>query len=140
MDFDPATYPHSVAVKVRFSDMDAMQHANNSRYLTFYEEARIAWFNDIGGLPVGSMDWNVIVARIEIDYLSAIAFGEDVRIYTKVIRIGSKSFDIESVMVTEGDKPRIVSKYKAVMVAFDYRSQTTLDIDDKMRKVLEATR
>lgn len=35
-------------VPLRWSDMDAFNHVNNARYLTFLEQARIEWFETIG--------------------------------------------------------------------------------------------
>lgn len=35
-------------VSLRWSDLDAFNHVNNARYLTFLEQARIEWFETIG--------------------------------------------------------------------------------------------
>ncbi len=35
-------------VPLRWSDLDAFNHVNNARYLTFLEQARIEWFETIG--------------------------------------------------------------------------------------------
>src|SRR5512140_2244975 len=37
-------FPHRFVVDVRFGDTDAMGHANNSRFLTYCESARIAYW------------------------------------------------------------------------------------------------
>ena len=34
-------------VSLRWSDLDAFNHVNNSRYLTFLEQARIEWFETL---------------------------------------------------------------------------------------------
>ena len=34
-------------IPLRWSDMDAFNHVNNARYLTFLEQARIDWFETI---------------------------------------------------------------------------------------------
>ena len=35
-------------IPLRWSDLDAFDHVNNARYLTFLEQARIEWFETIG--------------------------------------------------------------------------------------------
>jgi acyl-CoA thioester hydrolase len=40
-------------VPVRWSDMDAYGHVNNARFLTLYEEARVAMFF-VGAASTGS--------------------------------------------------------------------------------------
>ena len=37
-----------VPMPVRWGDLDAFNHVNNARYLTFLEQARIEWFESIG--------------------------------------------------------------------------------------------
>ncbi|MCH7826958.1 MAG: thioesterase family protein [Bacteroidetes bacterium] len=34
-------------MNIRFSDLDAMGHVNNAKYLTYLEEARIDYLNNI---------------------------------------------------------------------------------------------
>ena len=52
----PGTRPHEPCtmnnlfrrpVALRWSDLDAFNHVNNARYLTFIEQARIEWFDTI---------------------------------------------------------------------------------------------
>lgn len=33
---------------VRWGDMDALGHVNNAAYFTYFEQCRIAWFDEIG--------------------------------------------------------------------------------------------
>ena len=44
------TAPHApfrTPVALRWSDLDAFNHVNNARYLTFLEQARIEWFETL---------------------------------------------------------------------------------------------
>ena len=36
-----------IPIALRWSDLDAFNHVNNSRYLTFLEQARIEWFETL---------------------------------------------------------------------------------------------
>ena len=68
-------------VPVRWSDMDAYGHVNNARFLTLYEEARVAMFF-VGARAhgLGSFEEGIVIARHEIDYLRPVDFGDPVRI------------------------------------------------------------
>ncbi|MBK6404207.1 MAG: thioesterase family protein [Holophagales bacterium] len=46
-------FPCVVGVEVRFRDLDAMGHVNNAVYLTYFEQARLAFWRAIhpGGVP-----------------------------------------------------------------------------------------
>ncbi len=122
MAFDPAPYRHSITFPVRFSDLDAMGHVNNASYLTYFEEGRAAWFRECVGMAVGSIDFPVIVARIAIDYLAPVSYGETVDVYHRCARIGTKSLTIEGAL-TVGETA--AAQYECTVVYFDYDSQST---------------
>ena len=41
------SHPFRTPVPLRWSDLDAFNHVNNARYLTFIEQARIEWFESL---------------------------------------------------------------------------------------------
>jgi len=61
---------------LRWSDLDAYGHVNNSRFLTLYEEARVALFF-IGARRAGltSFEDGIVIVRHEIDYLRPVDYG-----------------------------------------------------------------
>ena len=44
---DLSLFKHKIKMNIRFSDLDAMGHVNNAKYLTYLEEARIDYLNNI---------------------------------------------------------------------------------------------
>jgi len=40
---DAAHHVHTAAIPVRWGDMDAAGHVNNSRFFSYFEEARVEW-------------------------------------------------------------------------------------------------
>ena len=57
-------------VAVRWSDMDVYGHVNNARFLTLYEEARVAmFFTGARAHGLTSFEEGIVIARHEIDYL-----------------------------------------------------------------------
>lgn len=43
---NPAQHVHTATVPVRWGDMDAAEHVNNSRFFSYFEEARVQWLNE----------------------------------------------------------------------------------------------
>ena len=104
------TTPHIFNVIIRFSDLDLFGHVNNAVYLTYYEEARVAYLNEVVGY---NYDWSregVILARIEVDFLIPIHFKDEVFIRTSCSRLGNKSFDLtyELFMIKEEKEPHFL--------------------------------
>lgn len=60
---------------LRWSDLDAYGHLNNSRFLTLYEEARVALFF-LGAKEKGltSFEEGIVISRHEVDYLRPVDY------------------------------------------------------------------
>lgn len=113
-------YRHRIEVAVRFMDIDALQHVNNARYLNFLEEARIAYSQELLGIFNNIKELNVLVARVEIDYLRPILYGNSVYVYTRISKVGNKSFVFDSVVTTLVDEEeKIAARALQTLVAFD---------------------
>lgn len=119
-------------IHVRWSDHDELGHVNNAKFITYFEEARIRYFANLG------WDWaadGLIVARNEINYLRPLHLGEDPVIHVRCARIGSKSFDIEYLMLDKmGNR---VCDGKTVVVCFDYSSGQSTNISPDAKQKLE---
>lgn len=50
-----------LAIPIRWSDMDAMNHVNNAVYFRYMETVRIAWFDTLGLLPSVDVPGPVII-------------------------------------------------------------------------------
>ena len=121
-------FPFVRRERVRFRDCDAMGHVNNAVYSTYLEEARIGV---LGGLS------EFILARMEIDFRAELRAGEEVEVGTRCSRIGTKSFDLEHELRSDG---RLVAAARSVLVAYDYERGESVPVPDELRARLSATR
>tara|TARA_B100001109_G_C18858729_1_gene472937 strand:+ start:2663 stop:3100 length:438 start_codon:yes stop_codon:yes gene_type:complete len=132
---DLSQFRHLTKMNVRFMDLDALHHVNNARYLNFLEEARIAYSQDVLGLFRDIKQLNVVVARIEIDFIKPILFGEEVVIHTRVFRMGTKSFDFECVVCAQkNEKEVIAARAIQTLVTFDPKTQKSIEIPEEVRE------
>ena len=115
---------------VRFRDLDSMGHANNAVFLTYLEEARIAFL-----FGRGATTESIIVARVEINYRSPVRLGDTVEVGVRCSRLGTKSFDLEYELRAGS---RVVAQAKSVCVGYDYGSGTTVPIPEAWRERLAA--
>jgi len=49
---DDAQHVHTTEIAVRWGDMDAGGHVNNSRFFSYFEEARVDWLGATLGTPL----------------------------------------------------------------------------------------
>jgi acyl-CoA thioester hydrolase len=135
----PEGYRYSIPITVRFADLDALGHLNHATYLTYMEQARICYVRDVCGWRGFENDWDslgMILARAEVDYKRPVAFGEAVTVYTRAIRLGGKSFDLQYALYTQTDNnpPQLAAEAVTTMVAFDYDAGQTIPIPADWRE------
>jgi acyl-CoA thioester hydrolase len=132
-------YTHVISMVVRFGDLDAMGHLNNAKYATYIEQARIEYVTEVCGFRGMWNELGMILARIEIDFKAPILYGDTVHIYTRCARIGSKSFDLESLITRQTadlPQPMAAAASRAVLVALDYRTQQSIPVPQPWRTAM----
>jgi len=127
------------SIKIRFSDIDAMGHVNNAIYLSYFEEARIAFFSELIG---GKWDWNkigILVAKNELEYHLPVLLNDSLTSETSIERVGTKSMDMVYKLYVERDGTKILATSgKSVLVCFDYQKKATAAVPTDWKNALEA--
>ncbi|MHB8604050.1 MAG: acyl-CoA thioesterase [Thermoplasmatota archaeon] len=128
-------WPFSVEVPVRFRDCDPMGHLNNAVVATFLEIARTDYWMKKRGLATLSA-FDIIVARVEIDFVSQSAYGETLVVRCGIERIGETSF-VLAYEIADKATGRLVARAKTVQVYFDYEKNAKRAIPTELRAALE---
>ena len=124
-------------INIRFSDLDLFGHVNNAVYLTYYEEARVSYFNEVVGYDYDWSTEGVILARFEIDFVLPVQYKDEVFIITKCCRIGNKSFDLAYKMfLIKDEKEIMLSSATSVMVMYNYAEKKSIPITAEWKKKL----
>lgn len=128
------TVPLPSRIPLRLGDLDILGHVNNACYLTYFEEARISYLQQIG-IPSGAASPRV-VARFEIDYLRPVlrSHGE-VEVGTSIERLGNRSFVLLQEVRTVDE---LHARGRSVIVAFDMGTQRSREFSDVERAALSA--
>ena len=127
--------------RVRFGDLDAMQHMNNVEFLRFFETARIAWIQQVmpEHAPTSRQDFGFIFAECHIAYRSPAFFDEDLRTWIEPGEPKRSSVRLDFTMRAEGDG-RLVAEGWGVLVGYDYAAGRPKPIPDHLRARLRAPR
>ncbi|MBP6656774.1 MAG: acyl-CoA thioesterase, partial [Bacteroidia bacterium] len=128
-------------VNIRFSDLDLFGHVNNAVYLTYFEEARVAYFNEVVGYDYDWSTEGVILARVEIDFVIPVHFKDEVFIRTKCCRMGSKSFDLAYEMfIVKEEKEIMLSSATSVMVMYNYKEKKSILVSEEWKVKLVSSK
>ena len=122
-------------IEVRYGDLDPQGHLNNAKYLTYFEQARIRYFVELGLFTPGQsfMDIGVIMAETKLTYHAPVEYGAPVKAGACICRLGNKSMTVEQSIVNAETGEVFASGY-VILVAFDYHTQKTIPIPDEMRE------
>lgn len=104
-----------VPLSVRWRDLDAFNHVNNSKFLSYLEEARLRWMVT---LPGHGMDEHVapVVAAAHLNYRRPIEWPNEIDIELFVERLGNTSLSIGHRIVGADDPSALYCEGNVVMV------------------------
>jgi YbgC/YbaW family acyl-CoA thioester hydrolase len=131
------SYRFKYPITVRYGDLDPQWHVNNTRFLTFAEQARFAYLME-QGLFDGKSFWDLplIVGDIHCRYRVPIDPGVTVIISTGILSIGNKSVVMGS-LITSEEGSIVHAEIETVMVAYDYRTKKAVPVSDELRATFE---
>ena len=125
-----------VPLAVRWRDLDAFNHVNNSKYLSFLEEARLQWLLTLPGM---GMDDRVapVVAAVQLNYRRPIEWPAQVDIEQFVERIGTSSLTIGHRILDARDASTLYCDGSVVLVWIDRGSGQAAPLPADVRSAIE---
>ncbi|MFA5573619.1 MAG: thioesterase family protein [Brumimicrobium sp.] len=121
-------------IKVRFRDCDMLGHVNNAVYLSYFEQARMDYFNQMLGKKWDYSTHGLILVKNEITYLKAIHLDGEVEISLHLVHIGNKSFTFGyKVMVNN----TLCTTGKSTLVCYDFKKKKSVPIYPDFREAME---
>jgi acyl-CoA thioester hydrolase len=122
----------SLTITPSFSDTDMLGHINNTVIPVWCETARRPIF-EIFNPSLRPDKWNLIVARVEMDFEHQIDYIPTIEIRTGIERIGNSSFTVLQELYQEG---RRVATVRTVMVHYSYSQQKPIHLPQDIRTKL----
>ncbi len=129
---DHSDLPLFVAtISVRWRDLDAFNHVNNSNYLTYLEEARLQWLQHV-------RDWfseesMPVLAASDVQYRRPIAWPATLHIELRCARLGGSSITIAHRIVDVDDANCLYSDGQVVMVWMNPATGKSTALPDSIR-------
>ena len=126
-----------MVIPIRWGDMDAMGHVNNTVYFRYLETVRIEWFRSFGWQPDPKGTGPVIINAF-CSFIRQLEYPGDVLARHYVGDVGRSSFDT-FVTLERTDQPGIVhATGGATIVWTDFRAQKSVPVSDEVRALIAA--
>ena len=129
-------YDFTFPVASRWRDMDAIGHINNETILSYFEDVRVRYLSSLNiDINSQSESNSVILASMKIDYYHQVSYPDIFDVGCRIIRIGTKSFDLLSSIFLKDSEKTLVSGLFTI-VCFDYVEQKTIVVPDIIKNQL----
>ena len=126
---------HSITeLQVRWGDMDAYRHVNNTVYFRFFESARIGYFQGIGfgGQPQGvSPVLHTATCRFRVP----LTYPDTVWVASRVTELGKDRFKMYQRVVSQQHQV-VAAEGSNIIVAFDYDLNQVGQFSDKVYQMI----
>lgn len=122
-------------VSVRWGDMDAFGHVNNSVFATYLEEARLRWFATIEG---GWYDTSAapVVAAQSFNFRQPIEWPAEIEVELTLERSGTSSMTLGFRMVSRDPPKRFYADGSTVLVWIDRATGKSTPLPASVRAAL----
>lgn len=121
-------------VALRWRDLDAFQHVNNSNFLTYLEEARIRWFESWNGEWVNDTI-APLLAAVQLNYRMPIPYPADVAVELFAEKVGNTSLTVGH-RIASGDGAALYADGHVVMVWIDRAGGRPVPLPEAVRNAL----
>lgn len=93
----PQPWPLALADRVRFAELDPLNHVNNVAYLSWFETARVRYFVQCGLTSYSrpAEEPRIVIRRGEMDWLQEMRADEDYVVTARTIGYRNTSFTME---------------------------------------------
>ena len=133
MSLDNRAALFRMPITLRWRDLDAFNHVNNSNFMTYLEEARIRWFESLGE------DWVTettapLLAAVQMNYRVPIPYPSSVVVELFADRVGTTSVTIGHRIASE-DGSVLHADGHVVMVWIDRASGRPIALPSIVRQM-----
>ena len=129
---------HTMRMPIRWGDMDAMGHVNNTVYFRYFETARIAWFDSIRCAP-DPAGMGPVIVNANCTFLKQLKYPGEIEVATLVGPPGRSSFqmlhEIRAVGA-DGAVGEVQAEGGAKVVWVDFPSEKSVPLPDVIRELL----
>jgi acyl-CoA thioester hydrolase len=126
-----------IGLDVRWGDLDAFGHANNTVFPRYIEEARVQWFRSLSG------DWAgetaaPILAAIQLNFRRPIGWPQALQVELLCERLGNKSVTLAH-RITDAQDDSVLFADGSTVLVWVNRSGETVALPDAVRGACVAT-
>jgi len=131
------TLVYEMAIPIRWGDMDAMGHVNNTTYFRYLETIRIEWLRSIAGQPDPQGEGPVIVNAF-CNFYRQLEYPGDVRARMYVSDPARTTFESWCLLSRIDDPETIYAAGGATTIWVNFPAQRAVALPEHIRRCVSA--
>lgn len=133
-------YPTVISQTVQWGDMDVAQHINNVVYLRYFENVRIAFFNQIGFMDfIGDDGIGPILAEVTCQYKVPLTFPDTIKITARILADSFTEYGFTMQHLVFSEKlQRVTTEGTSRIVCYNYKSKQKALITTELREKMNS--
>jgi acyl-CoA thioester hydrolase len=117
---------HVKKFAIRWGDMDAYGHVNNTKYFLYTQEARFEMLTE-NNIKIDPLGISPILAETSCKFIRPIVFPETLIIETYLVKLEGKKTFFEHVVKSEKDADIVYAISSATVIWFDFVTKSAVD-------------
>lgn len=131
-------FPVVIEQAVRWGDLDAFGHVNNTVFFQYFESARIAYFEAVGfGTARGGGGVGPILHSTQCRFRLPLGYPDRLRVGARVTTLEKDRFLMEYRIVSD-QHDAVAADGTGLIVAFDYGTQAKADLPAAVAEKIRA--
>ena len=127
---------HTEVIPIRWGDMDAMGHVNNTIYFRYMEQTRISWFDALG-TPPAPQGTGPIIINASCTFMKELVYPGTVELRMYAGKAGRSSFETWLEMRPSYDPETVYAEGSAKVVWVDFGKGKSVPLPDRIRSLIE---
>lgn len=123
---------------IRWGDMDAFGHVNNTVYFRYMEQVRISWFEHMDFLDHRADGQGPVIVNASMEFLKQLHYPGDVIGRMSVATPGRSSFDTAFELLRADEPDTLYARGAARCVWIDYAAGKSMPVPDVLRAAIES--
>jgi acyl-CoA thioester hydrolase len=124
-------------IEIRYRDIDTMGHVSSPMYYDYMQSAYLSYMHDL--LKIDKLKkLPHIMVKTSCEYISQAKYGDSIIVLSRIVKFGTKSFEMEHVMHIDDDRRELVAKAVSTHVMFDYEKQATYPVPDEFKQAVNS--
>ena len=122
--------------QVRWGDMDAQGHVNNTVYFVYCESARTAWFRHLGLDDLRDPSQGPALIDAQCTYRQQVHYPATLEVGVRVAKVRNRSFTLEYGIYLHGE-PKPAARGSSAIVWIDFAAGKAVQLPQRLRDALQ---